>query len=151
MNSSPTRQQDLQTWAIRHQKLIWGIIIAIAVLGGLFLMANTGSEEWESDSQRNQAFQEFYCKKLEEEDHGEVGQSIISEVNDSYSDPEDRAELFRRAMMVIDGTFTPTCNVNDPTYDQMVIKAWAKFAEQQYGDDFTPSKAREAGVNVENN
>jgi len=150
MNNSPTRQQNLQTWAIRHQKLIWGIIIAIAALSGLFLLTDTGSDEWESDSQRDQAFREFYCKKLEEGDPGEVGQDIISVIK-KYSDPGDRAVLFQRAMMVIDGAFTPTCNVNDPTYDPMVVEAWAKFAEQQYGDDFTPSKAREAGVNVEDN
>ncbi|ACR17968.1 hypothetical protein I6J22_00390 [Corynebacterium kroppenstedtii] len=150
MNSSPTRQQDLQTWAIRHQKLIWGIIIAIAVLGGLFLLANTGSDEWESDSQRNQAFQEFYCKKLEE-DPNEVGDSLISASNDLYSDPGDRAVLVRNARMIIDGAFTPTCDTDSPTYNQMIVESWAKVAEQQYGDNFTPSKAREAGVSVENN
>ncbi len=123
--------------------------IAGALATATIITACGQSDEWDSDFQRDQAFRKFYCQKLEDESSGIAG-SLIAMAPSLYSDPGDRAVLIKNAQMMSKGVINPSCDLGSPDYDPIIVGAWEKLAEQRYGEEFTPSMAREAGIDIEN-
>lgn len=122
------------------------IVAALSV--AIPLASCSASDDWDSQEQRDAAFQEYACKKLEDTPPNEVSSNLIGVAQSVSNDPGDRAVLIRHAQMIGRGVMEPTCDKSSPYYESDVVKAWGKYAETEYGKDFTPSTARDAGIPV---
>lgn len=123
--------------------------IAIALTSALALVGCAESDEWDSQFQRDQAFRKYSCKKLEETPPDEVSQNLISVMKETFTNKGDRANLLNTAFMIQSGAIKPTCDTSDVYYEPLVDQAWEKYSEKSYGEEFKPSTAREAGINIE--
>ena len=123
--------------------------LTLAACAALTLTACGGDpNEWDSPEQRDVAFAEYACQRMDEDPPSLVGSTATSEAFEMGLSATDRASLIRHATLVTSGTVTPTCDTTSPDYHADFVKAWENAMEEQEGAEFTPQVARDHGIDV---
>ncbi|AHI04242.1 hypothetical protein CFAL_03065 [Corynebacterium falsenii DSM 44353] len=137
----PTEKTNATAKKLSKRTIMTGVIAAAT----LPLLGCGESDEWESQAQRNKAFQEYACVKMETENPDIVAGRIMSKIDSTQA---GRVNLFRQTQMVIRGAIEPTCDTSSPYYIPEFEQLWRESLEESEGDSFKPSTAREAGITV---
>lgn len=120
-----------------------------SALSATFLVSACGSEEWESDQQRQAALREYSCQTFVEADPNLIASQTIHGMDAVTQNVGDRANALNHSFMLQSGVIKPTCDRTSADYDDIVLQTWINKTDTELGDKFTPKFAEDNGIDID--